>query len=177
MVSQLFLYSKMDMGSYPINPEILDIGKETEEFISASLEEYKTKGLSIKAESKISNVNIYADPLQLRSIFTNIFDNSVKYKKKETVTSKVSCFAENDIVKLILEDNGTGVKEEELPRLFEAFYRADPSRNNPQQGSGLGLAIVSKALERMDGSISAENIKKGGLRIIIKIPVLKGAIS
>ena len=177
MVSQLFLYSKMDMGSYPTNPELLDIGKEIEEFVSVSQEEYKAKGLSIKVVGQTTKTNIFADPIQLRSIIANILDNSAKYKKKEIATSKITCLAEDDFVRIVFEDNGTGVNEEDLPKLFDAFYRTDPSRNNPQQGSGLGLAIVSKALERMNGTISAENAQKGGLRITIKIPIAKGALS
>lgn len=174
MVSQLFLYSKMDMGNYPTNPEILDVGKEIEEFISVSREEYKTKGLTVKIVGKTSKTKIYADPLQLRSILANILDNSAMYCDKDTAVSKITCLAENDIVKIIFEDNGQGVKEEALPKLFEAFYRADPSRSNPQQGSGLGLAITAKALKRMGGNISAENVKGGGLRIVIQIPTMKG---
>jgi len=176
MVSQLFLYSKMDMGSYPTNPELLDIGKEIDEFISVSQEEYKAKGLTIKLVGKTSKTNIYADPIQLRSIIANILDNSAKYKSKDMATSKITCLAEDDFVRILFEDNGTGVKEGDLPKLFDAFYRADPSRNNPQQGSGLGLAIVLKALERMNGTASAENVKSGGLRITIKIPIVKGAL-
>jgi len=167
----------MDMGNYPTNPELLDIGKEIEEFVSVSQEEYKAKGLSIKAVGQTTKTNIFADPIQLRSIIANILDNSAKYKKKEIATSKITCLVEDDFVRIVFEDNGTGVSDEDLPKLFDAFYRTDPSRNNPQQGSGLGLAIVSKALERMNGTISAENVRKGGLRITIKIPIAKGALS
>jgi len=173
MVSQLFLYSKMDMGNYPTNPEILDIGKEIGEFISASKEEYKTIGLSIKVIGTFSKINIYADPLQFRSIFANILENSAKYKIADTVESTIYCTASDESVNIIIEDNGPGVSEESLPRLFEAFYRADPSRNNPSQGSGLGLAIVQKAIERMGGSIRAENVDKGGLRVTMRIPIIK----
>ena len=71
---------------------------------------------------------------------------------------------------IIIEDNGPGVKEEALDKLFDVFYRNDPSRNNPNKGSGLGLAITSKILEHLGGSISAENVKPKGLRIIFKLP-------
>ncbi|MCL2234813.1 MAG: HAMP domain-containing histidine kinase [Defluviitaleaceae bacterium] len=172
MISQLFLYSKMDMGSYPTNAEVLDIGQEIEEFAAVSDEDYRARGLAIKIVGTTSKVNINADPLQLRSIFTNILDNSAKYKNKDEATAKITCLAENGYARIIFEDNGTGVGEEALPKLFEAFYRTDPARNNPEQGSGLGLAIAKKALERMGGSIAAENVACGGLRMIIKIPII-----
>ena len=174
MVSQLFLYSKMDMGNYPTNPEKIDIGKEINDFVSASEEEFKVKGLSIKINDLPNGTFIYADPLQLRSIFANVLDNSAKYKPNDTIESTIYCMTADESINIIIEDNGVGVSDEALPKLFEAFYRVDSSRTKPNQGSGLGLAIASKALERMGGNIRAENMSKGGLRVIIGIPKMKG---
>jgi signal transduction histidine kinase len=172
MVSQLFLYSKMDMGSYPTNPEKIDIAKEISDFVSASQEDFRAKGLSIKITDLPTKTYIYADPLQLRSIFANLLENSAKYKKANTTIAEATiyCMASDEAVNIIVEDNGSGVSEDAIPKLFDAFYRVDPSRNNPNQGSGLGLPIALKAVERMDGNIRVENISKGGLRVIIRIP-------
>ncbi len=63
---------------------------------------------------------------------------------------------------LTVDDDGPGVPPEALPRLFDVFYRNDPARKNPDQGSGLGLAIVAKSMERMGGTIRAENRPQGG---------------
>jgi len=174
MVSQLFLYSKMDMGNYPTNPEKIDIGKEIKDFVSASEEEFKAGGLSVEISDLPNKALIYADPIQLRSIFANLLGNSAKYKKADTVKAKIYCLTSDESVNIVVEDNGPGVSEEAMPKLFDAFYRVDPSRNNPNQGSGLGLAIALKALERMGGSIRAENINEGGLRIIMRIPKTEG---
>jgi len=170
IVSQLFLYSKMDIGSYPTYPEYLDIGMEISEYVAASAEEYSSKGLAIKVAGLTTGVNIYADPLQLRSVFANILDNSAKYKINEIVITRITCMCVDKSVVIVFEDNGPGVPKDAMPHLFEIFYRTDPSRRNPNQGSGLGLAIVSKAIECMGGCIEAENAKDGGLRMIITIP-------
>jgi signal transduction histidine kinase len=177
MVSQLFLYSKMDMGSYPTNPEKIDIGKEISDFVSASEEEFKVKGLTIKTTDLPCETYIYADPLQLRSIFANLLENSAKYKKANTAEATIYSMTSDEAVNIVIEDNGPGVSEDALPKLFDAFYRVDQSRSNPNRGSGLGLAIVLKALERMGGNIKAENATKGGLRVIIRIPKMKGELS
>ena len=174
MVSQLFAYSKMDMGNYPTFPEILDIGKEITDYAAASEEEYGAKGLSLKIVGLVSDVFVYADPLQLRSIFANILDNSAKYKGKETAVSKIVCMSLDGNATVIFEDDGPGVADAAVLYLFDIFYRTDPSRRNPNQGSGLGLAISKKAVERMGGTVRAENAAGGGLRIIISIPVAKG---
>ena len=173
MVSQLFLYSKMDMGNYPTNPEKIDIGKEIRDFVSASEEEFKVKGLLIKTSDLPAESYIYADPIQLRSIFANILDNSARYKPKDTIDATIYCMTADEAVNIVIEDNGVGVSDEAIPKLFDAFYRADSSRTKPSQGSGLGLAIALKALERMGGSIRAENVNNGGLRVIMRIPLIQ----
>ena len=177
MVSQLFLYSKMDMGSYPTTPEKIDIGKEISDFVSASEEEYRTKGLSIKTTDLPVKMYVHADPLQLRSVFANILDNSAKYKPENTATATIYCMTADEAVNIVIEDNGAGVSDDALPKLFEAFYRADSSRTKPNQGSGLGLAIALKALERMGGNIRAENMSKGGLRVMMRIPKPEGDLT
>jgi signal transduction histidine kinase len=171
MVSQLFYYSKMDMGNYPTHPELLNVTDEVRDFVSASQEDYMAKGLLVEITGTLSGGTIFADPLQLRSVFTNILDNSAKYKGKDNARALVSCAKDNDVIRIAFEDNGSGVLEDELIKLFDVFYRSDSSRSSPHQGSGLGLAIVSKALERMNGKIYAENIRTGGLRMVVEIPI------
>ena len=177
MVSQLFLYSKMDMGAFPISPERIDIGGELAEFAAASREEYRALGLRVETGDLPDGLFIFADPVLLRSVFTNILTNSAKYKDKDEGTAMIRCGAEDGTIRVVFEDDGPGVPEGELPRIFEAFYRGDPSRSNPHQGSGLGLAIAQRVVERMDGRISAQNRAGGGLRIVIDIPEMKGALA
>ena len=170
MVSQLFLYSKMDMGNYPTLPERLDIGKELLDFIAVSQEEYKAKGLVIETGDIPAGRYVFADPVHLRSVFTNILSNSAKYKTKPTGAAAIRCEPQEGRVSILFDDDGPGVPEDALPKLFGAFYRNDPSRSNPHQGSGLGLAIAEKAMERMGGRIFAQNLPSGGLRVIVEIP-------
>jgi signal transduction histidine kinase len=74
-------------------------------------------------------------------------------------------------VEIIIKDNGAGVPDEMLLKLFDVFYRGDMSRSNLVKGSGLGLAISSKIVKRMNGNIRAENMS--GLAIIITLPIGK----
>jgi signal transduction histidine kinase len=68
------------------------------------------------------------------------------------------------------QDTGKGVVAEELPHLFESFYRTDKARVNVAGGSGLGLAIVRHIIEAMQGSVRAEQVPEGGLRIVMTFP-------
>lgn len=170
MVDKLFLFSKLDLGDCPFYPEKLSVGNEIHSVISSSEKEYLEKGMRIVCDEIPSDMQIFADPIQLRSAVTNILENSLKYKDGETVNVAVSCVDGGENVSIIIDDDGPGVPDEALPKLFDVFYRSDPSRNNPNKGSGLGLAITAKILEHFGGSISAENLQPKGLRIIMTIP-------
>lgn len=170
MVDKLFLFSKLDLGDFPFYPEKLNIGKEILSVISSNEREYQEKGMQILCKDILDDSQVYADPVQLRSAVTNILENSLKYKNRETVTVTIRCEKSKNSVNIIIDDDGPGVPEEALPKLFDVFYRSDPSRNNPNKGSGLGLAITAKILEHSGGSIRAENLQPKGLRVVMTIP-------
>lgn len=170
MVDKLFMFSKLDLGDCPFYPEKLNIGQEIQSLIASNEKEYREKGMHIHCKDIPQDWEMYADPVQLRSAITNILENSLKYKDSETVTVEIYCENSAETVSVIIDDNGPGVPPEALPKLFDVFYRSDPSRNNPNKGSGLGLAITAKILERFGGSIHAENLQPKGLRIVMTIP-------
>ncbi|WP_295217373.1 HAMP domain-containing sensor histidine kinase [Ruminococcus sp.] len=170
MVDKLFLFSKLDLGDCPFYPEKLKIRQEIRSIVTSNEKEYREKGMQIFCKDIPQELEVYADPVQLRSAVTNILENSLKYKDSETVTVEIYCENSAEDVSVIIEDNGPGVPPEALPKLFDVFYRSDPSRNNPNKGSGLGLAITAKILKRFGGSIHAENLQPKGLRIVMTIP-------
>lgn len=146
------------------------IGEELEQFVKAVSDEYRDKGLILKMTRTVKNVTIHIDPVQFRNVITNILENSVKYRNKECGLMEIACFEQGQNVCITLTDDGPGVPEEALDKIFDIFFRNDPSRNNPGKGSGLGLAISAKIIERSEGKIRAENVPTGGLRIVIIIP-------
>lgn len=164
MVSQLFLFSKMEMDDYPVSPKVLRLDQEIERFV----EEYTAKELELSTE--LIPAKVSADVTELRRIFTNITDNSRKYRVVETAHLKISLQSQDNHLLLSFTDDGPGVPEEACTKLMDVFYRTDPARQNPDRGSGLGLAITAKAVARMGGEISAYNIPTGGLCIAITLP-------
>lgn len=168
IVSQLFLFSKMELGEEPEKPCEIRLDEAVEDMVAASREEYQKKGLSIAVETE--PFTLYADPVQIRRIFTNILENSLKYKKKEQGRIFISLRRTKNGCRLSFTDDGPGVPEEALPHLFEVFYRSDPARQNPNQGSGLGLAIVANAVQRMGGTVTASLSADGGLEIGMDFP-------
>ncbi|WP_019914669.1 sensor histidine kinase [Paenibacillus sp. HW567] len=179
MVAKIFLFSKMDLGDYPYDPEALEVNQEILSLVKATAEEYRENGLEVSVTALAADhVLIFADPVQLNSIFTNLLENSLKYKIKEQGHVSIRTEVKGNEVLIYVDDDGPGVPVEALDKLFDVFYRSDPSRKNPNKGSGLGLAITAKAVDRMGGSIHAEPSPAGGLCMVIKLPVLsKGAIA
>ncbi|WP_242873143.1 sensor histidine kinase [Clostridium magnum] len=170
IVNQLFLFSKLDIGEFPFYLEQIDIGKELSNMVANLSEEYYKKGLSITLTQNVENIYVQVDIVQLRNAVINILENSVKYKTQQSVQMKISCQEEDKYVTITLADNGPGVSNEALEKLFDIFYRGDRARTNPSKGSGLGLSITAKILEKLGGSIRAKNIPEGGLAIIMRLP-------
>jgi signal transduction histidine kinase len=112
------------------------------------------------------------DTVLLRNVFVNILENSAKYKVKDIATVFVSAEQRSCVVEIRLADDGPGVEPKDLKKLFDVFYRTDPSRGT--KGNGLGLAISAKILSRMGGKISAELAPLGGLTIVITLPITEG---
>jgi len=98
----------------------------------------------------------------LESVFSNLIDNAVAYSGGSSLTIKADSVAANKIA-VTVSDNGTGVSDEHLPRLFERFYRVDKWRSRAAGGTGLGLAIVKNAVMAHGGDIRVENLRTGGL--------------
>lgn len=170
MVDKLFLFSKLDLGDYPFYPEKLSLAQTLAHLLASCEKDMTDRGMTIHIAEIPEELTVYADPVQLENAVTNILENSLKYKDGETVDVNISCEDLPDFARLTIDDNGPGVSEEALSKLFNVFYRSDPSRNAPHKGSGLGLAITAKILERFGGKIWAENLTPKGLRIVMTIP-------
>lgn len=168
IISQLFLFSKMELGEYPENPVLFSLDEKIAETIFALKEDYAGQGMTISLE--LEPVEIYGDPLDLHRIITNILENSLKYKGKKQGNMWIRLEQTAAGGRLSFADDGPGVPREALPHLFEVFYRSDPARQNPDQGSGLGLAIVANAVRRMGGRIRALCHEPCGLEIRIDFP-------
>lgn len=168
IVSQLFLFSKMELGEYPQNICELRLDETIKNTVSALQEEYQQKGLFI--DVNLEPVTIYADPVQIQRMIANILENSCKYKDKEWGSVQISLRQMEQGCQLSFADDGPGVPPEALPHLFEVFYRSDPARQNPDKGSGLGLAIVANVVQQMGGTITALPCIPRGLEIRIDFP-------
>lgn len=170
MVNQLFWYSKVDIGEFPIYMKTVDLGYQLEQFVSSMQEEYQQKGLVIHLIKETEKITANCDFSLLETVITNICENALKYIDRKDKVLKIDYCVDGNGVLIKLTDNGNGVPQESLPQLFDVFYRTDSSRNDTTKGSGLGLAISRKIVERMGGQVSAVTGEDGGLSIHISLP-------
>jgi len=170
IIRQLFMFSKIDIGEFPLNIEPINIGHILAEMVNSLADEYKTQGLEVTLQENTQDESVMIDTVQFKNIIQNILNNSLKYCTVSTPRADISCRKTSTGIVIIIQDNGPGVQDEMLTKIFDVFYRGDASRHNPSGGSGLGLAISSKIIKRLNGTIHAENVQEGGLRIIITLP-------
>ena len=132
--------------------------------------ELEASGIELEYHNHtLHDIMVMADVEQLKRVVNNIVSNSVKYSSDRDGKIKIDVYEEMEFVHIIIADNGRGISKENLPHIFERFYRADSSRNTKQGGSGIGLAIVKKIIEDHNGVIWAESEENVGTTIHLKL--------
>jgi two-component system OmpR family sensor kinase len=110
---------------------------------------------------------VTGDPVGLRRLIVNLVDNALKYGQR----ARGRVFSEDGCAIVEIEDDGTGVPHEELERLFEPFYRGEPSRSRETGGAGLGLAVVRSIARAHGGDVTLHNRAGGGLTARVSLPL------
>lgn len=116
-------------------------------------------------------ITINADRRLIKQALRVFIDNSIKYTPAGGAI-KINSYLEGNRVKLIIEDNGIGMSKEDLPYIFNRFYKCDKSRTRDGGGTGLGLAIAKWIIEKHSGAIGVESVFNQGTKIIITLPML-----
>ncbi len=106
-------------------------------------------------------------PAALKRALTNLLDNAVKYGKRARITIRTT----PEWVEIVIDDDGPGLPEDELKRVFEPFYRVEASRSRDTGGIGLGLAIALSIIQGQGGQLTLNNRREGGLRATIALPI------
>ena len=128
----------------------------------------------IKIDFDIENeVEFYGDRKLFKQLIRIFVDNSINFtdnKGQINILLKREKIENTNMIKIIVEDNGRGIPEQDLPHIFERFYQADKSRSRKKSGSGLGLAIAKQIVDSYDGKIKAESEISEGTKIEVLLP-------
>ncbi len=149
--------AKLESGTLNLKTETFNIHQLVEEIVEQQEILAKKSAVSFDIPTKNDKtLLVEADRQQIFQVLTNLVTNAIKYGK-DNGTVKVSYIDMHDRVLIEVKDNGPGIPEEAIPRLFERFYRIDKSRSRDQGGSGLGLAIVKHIIEAHQQSIQVSS--------------------
>lgn len=167
IVDDLLDLSRIESGGWLPNPVEQDVVAVASEIVSPLQDGARAKGVSLRIELE-PNVELYADSTATRQILSNLTENALRH----TMTGEVVIFSESDErgTWIGVRDTGVGIGAEHLPRIFERFYRADPSRSREAGGTGLGLAIVRHLVESHGGKVRADSTLGVGTSIAAYFP-------
>jgi len=169
LVDDLLDLSRIESGRWQPHVETVDIGATVREVWATLADRASAQGARLVMDVQPGAEAIEADGDALRQVLTNLIDNSLRYTGRDgTIT--VRARRDGARLELSVADNGVGIASEHLPRIFERFYRADPSRSREEGGTGLGLSIVKHLVEAHGGKVSAESDMGRGTRIVCVLP-------
>ncbi len=180
LLERLFLYSKLNMEAYPFNFRQVEFGgwlRQKEGELRQLLPAGGEMVLALQPElGENDGVWVQIDSTEIQRVLTNLIENAVKYHPEPAqLKIRLEAGCQSGELYLRLADNGPGVQAENLPRLFQEFYRTDMARSETKQGSGLGLAICKRIIEAHGGRIWAEDGRAAGstgLVVCIVLPVV-----
>lgn len=162
LVDDLDIISRLESGEMQMQNGRFDfqaLAREVFEFLE---DKAKASGIQFIFGSDSSHpVWVYADRYQIRQVMVNLMDNSIKYGR-EGGRTKVSWYDMDENYLVEVSDNGIGIEEQHIPRLFERFYRVDKHRSRTEGGTGLGLAIVKHIIEAHGQTVNVRSAPKIG---------------
>ena len=169
LVTDLLTLSKNDSNKSVVQSEAFNLGELVKKCQDKLAIEIKKKNHEVKCFVTADVPPVYADKDDIERVILNILTNSIKYTKNGGEIKIYVGFVYNDAYIKVF-DNGIGIPEEDLNRIFERFYRVDKARSREMGGTGLGLSIAKDLLDRNGGSIDIKSEIGKGTEVVIKIP-------
>ena len=162
LIDDLDVITKIEGGSLELDVATFDLGHLVREVMDQLEPRAKRADISVVfVEDGGRKIDVQGDAGKIEQVITNLVSNSLRYGK-EKGTTQIRCYDLEEQVLVEVADDGLGMSEEHLPRIFERFYRVDKSRSRNAGGSGLGLAIVKHIIEAHDQSISVRSTQGKG---------------
>ena len=170
LVDDLLDLSRIESGRWQPEREPVDVAGAAREAWNGLAARALSRGVTLVVDVSPSATTVLADADALRQVLTNLLDNSLRYSPDG---SRIVCRAEVGAggLSISVHDDGAGIGEEHLSRIFERFYRADPSRSREEGGTGLGLAIVKHLVEAHGGRVSAASERGRGTTVTCWFPM------
>lgn len=169
LVAALLTLSRADAGGMTRPFESCDLPAIAAQSVAAHAARAAENAVNLELNAP-ENIRVMGDADRLREVVDNLLDNALRYAPPSSHVAVTLGHTDSKCL-LIFEDNGPGLGEGELERVFDRFYRADSSRDRKSGGMGLGLAIVKAIVESHGGEVSARNRAQGGAAFTVRLPI------
>lgn len=173
LVESLSEYSRLDRN-FRYHMETVDLVEYIGQYLEMAKPDTEKYQVEIEVSCRKGEYSVRLDTKEFKRVFDNLFTNTVKYREREAsrVLISVRHTPDGRFTELVFQDDGPGVPQDSLGKIFDSFYRVDDARKSSEKGSGIGLAVVREIVRGHGGTVRAEN--RGGLAVLIYIPVSSG---
>lgn len=170
LIESLFQYSQLDINATKEALCIRDSKELLESIISPIEIEFTDQSVQLEVVKPYPSVSLYANENSIAQVFDNLISNAKRYVNKNG-TIWIEANVDGDYLKISVTDNGAGISQEDLPHVFDQFYRTEKSRSRSFGGAGLGLAICKKVIKNHGGKIWAESTPDVGTTFCFTLPI------
>jgi len=171
LVEDLSQYSKLELGRLEMKKELTDSRELFEKILSSFEIAFEKSSIKFYVKPPIPSAAINVDSLRIEQVMDNLIQNAKRYAGPEPII-EVGVRHLNRELQIEVKDNGIGIAEEDLPYIFEIFYRGEKSRSREFGGSGQGLAICKSIIEAHEGEIWVKSIRGKGSTFFFTIPCI-----
>ncbi len=168
LTKQLLLLTSLDSSSEPLEMKEVHLDQQLKEVLTRYRWLMAEKEISLTAE--ISPISIHGNAAYLEKVWENILSNALKYSPAGGSIKVIASQESSDII-VVIKDTGIGMKPENIPLIFNRFYRVDEARHSGIEGTGLGLAIVQQVIDLHHGTIKVDSELGKGTTFTVRLPI------
>ncbi len=169
LINNLLDIARIESGNVQMEMKDISIKEMLDSIVDIIIPQVKEKNISLKINSKIKFDRIKVDPSQMERVFLNLLSNAVKFTPEKGMVI-IEMEEKNDDIQFSIEDTGIGIPPQDIPKVFQEFFRADNALDQKIKGSGLGLSLVKKIIEAHKGKIWFDSELGKGTRFTFTIP-------
>jgi len=170
LVEDLRLLAQVEAGALQLQISPTRVEELLQSSVEAVRPRADAKGINLSLDVDASLPTLDLDATRISQVIGNLLENAITHTPEDGRVA-VSAHTADDTIEVAVSDTGSGISSEDLPRLFDRFYRADPSRDRSTGGAGLGLTIARRLAEAHGGAIEAQSELGRGSRFTIQLPV------
>ena len=168
IAADLLTLSELESNAGAAQPHPISVSAVLESALRTVEPAAEARGITLLRDT-IDDLNVNGRELRLEQVFVNLLDNAIKFSRPNSEIS-IAVQSVDGKARITIADSGIGIPSEDLPRIFERFYRVDKARSRDVGGTGLGLSIVKHVVEQMGGTVAVDSRLGEGSRFTIVVP-------